>query len=118
MPGSVADLQTHDGIRFDLPPWLFKESGENKEISLTGNDNCAEDVLAGVHQAREDAGLLQTHRFMVEKNLADGRLVEVLPAFNGRSRHVSLNYAHGRLLPSHVGAFIEVLPWACPPDSG
>ena len=46
---------------------------------------------------------------MVEKELANGTLVEVLQNFAGRSRPFSLLYPHGRLLPSRVRAFVDFL---------
>jgi DNA-binding transcriptional LysR family regulator len=66
-------------------------------------------VLAGVTLAKAGAGLFQTYRFIVEKDLAEGGLVEVLQTFAGRSRPVSLMYPHGRLLPSRVRALIDFL---------
>lgn len=115
LPRSLADLDAHDCIQFDLPStgrpvaWLFNEAGEEKEIVPSGNYSCAEDILAGVTLAKAGAGLFQTYRFIVENDLAEGRLVEVLHQFGGRSRPVSLVYPHGRLLPSRVRAFIDFL---------
>jgi DNA-binding transcriptional LysR family regulator len=68
-----------------------------------------EDMLAGVPLAKAGAGLFQTYKFIVAKDLVDGTLVEVLQAFGGRSRPVSLLYPHGRLLPSRVPAFIDFM---------
>ncbi len=115
MPRALSDLEQHECIQFDLPssgrqiPWLFKEDGHEKEILSTGNYICAEDVLAGVTLAKAGAGLFQTYRFIVEKDLTDGALVEVLQTFAGRSRTVSLMYPHGRLLPSRVRALVDFL---------
>jgi len=115
VPRTLSDLEQHECIQFDLPssgrqiPWLFRENGEDKEIRSTGHYSCAEDVLAGVTLARAGGGLFQTYRFIVEKELAEGGLVEVLQAFGGRSRPVSLMYPHGRLLPSRVRAFVDFL---------
>jgi DNA-binding transcriptional LysR family regulator len=114
-PETLSDLDRHECIQFDLPSsgrriaWLFKEKGHDKEILSTGHYSCAEDVLAGVTLAKAGAGLFQTYRFVVEKDLAQGGLVEVLQAFGGRSRPVNLLYPHGRLLPSRVRAFIDFL---------
>jgi len=111
-PRTIADLQQHECIQFDLPssgrriPWLLNEDGHEKEIFLAGNYSCTEDVLACVTLAKASAGLFQTYKFIVEKELADGSLVEVLQAFGGCSRPVSLLYPHGRLLPSRVRALI------------
>ncbi|MFJ1254233.1 LysR substrate-binding domain-containing protein [Cupriavidus sp. CuC1] len=115
IPKTLSDLDQHECIQFDLPSsgrqisWLFKEGGHEKEIFSTGNYMCAEDVLAGVTLAKAGAGLFQTYRFVVERDLAQGELVEVLQAFAGRMRPVSLMYPHGRLLPSRVRAFVEFM---------
>ncbi|MCC8404632.1 LysR family transcriptional regulator [Paraburkholderia sp. MMS20-SJTN17] len=115
LPRTLADLALHDCIQFDLPssgrpiPWLFNEAGQPKEIFSTGNYHCADDILAGVTLAKAGAGLFQTYQFIVEKDLAEGKLVEVLHAFGGRSRPVSLIYPHSRLLPSRVRAFVDFL---------
>jgi len=111
----LADLQQHECIQFDLPssgrriPWLFNEDGSEKEIFLAGNYSCTEDVLAGVTLAKAGAGLFQTYKFIVEKELVDGSLVEVLQAFGGCSRPISLLYPHGRLLPSRVRAIVDFM---------
>lgn len=115
VPQKLADLERHDCIQFDLPSsgrrisWLFHEDGHEKEIFTTGNYACSEDVLGGVTLAKAGAGLFQTYSFIVEKELADGSLVEVLQSFGGRSRPYSLLYPHGRLLPSRVRAFIDFI---------
>ncbi|MEQ6438204.1 LysR family transcriptional regulator [Comamonas sp. w2-DMI] len=115
-PQTLEDLEQHECIQFDLPSsgrpiaWLFKEGGQERELLCEkGHYLCADDVLAGVSLARAGAGLFQTYRFVVEKELADGTLVEVLQAFAGRSRPVSLLYPHGRLLPSRVRVLVEFL---------
>lgn len=114
-PKTLADLERHDCIQFDLPSsgrriaWLFRDGGQKKELATAGNYSCADDVLAGVSLAKADAGLFQTYRFCVEKELSEGALVEVLQPYGGRSRPVSLVYPHGRLLPSRVRAFVDFL---------
>jgi len=115
VPQNLTDLEQHECIQFDLPssgrpiPWLFNEDGHEKEIFSIGNYSCTEDVLGGVTLAKADAGLFQTYRFIVQKELADGTLVEVLQPFGARSRPYSLLYPHGRLLPSRVKAFIDFM---------
>jgi DNA-binding transcriptional LysR family regulator len=115
IPHELADLAQHECIQFALPssgrqiPWLFNENGRVKEILPAGNYSCSDDVLACVTLAKAGAGLFQSYRFIFAKELADGTLVEVLNAFNGRSRPVNLVYPHGRQLPSRVRAFIDFL---------
>jgi DNA-binding transcriptional LysR family regulator len=115
LPRNLPDLERHECVQHILPSsgkqiaWLFNEDGREKEILSAGNYLCAEDALAGVSLAKAGAGLFQTYRFIVEKDLTEGGLVEVLQAFGGRSRPVSVIYPHGRLLPSRVRAFVDFL---------
>lgn len=115
-PQTLEDLARHECIQFDLPSsgrpiaWLFMDGGREREVQSSGSHYlCIDDVLAGVTLARAGAGLFQTYRFIVEKDLADGTLAEVLQAHAGRSRPVSLLYPHGRLLPSRVRVFVDFL---------
>lgn len=114
-PRTLDDLAEHDCIEFDLPstgraiPWLFREAGREIERSVNGNFRCSDDVLSGVTLAKAGAGLFQTYRFIVEEDLAAARLVEVLAAYGGRSRPVSLMYPHGKTLPSRARVFVEFL---------
>jgi DNA-binding transcriptional LysR family regulator len=115
VPRKLADLERHDCIQFYLPstgrpiPWAFNVDGREKEIVPVGNYSCAEDPLAGVTLAKAGGGLFQIFRFVVERDLAQGRLVEVLQAFGGRSVPISLMYPHSRLLPSRIRAFVDFL---------
>lgn len=112
-PATLADLQRHECIQFELPssgreiPWLFTEQGVDKELLTQGSYRCAEDVLGGVTLAKSGAGLFQTYRYVVEDDLRAGRLVELLPQYGGRSRPFNLMYPHGRLLSLRVRTFID-----------
>jgi DNA-binding transcriptional LysR family regulator len=114
-PQSLEDLGKHDCIQFELPSsgrrisWLFTENGKEREILAEGNYCCSEDVLGGVTLARHGAGLFQTYRFIVERELEEGTLVEVLQEFGGRSRPFTLLYPHGRHVPLRLRAFIDFL---------
>lgn len=114
-PQTLSDLSQHQCIQFSLPsngrqiPWLFSENGQATDITLSSHYCCSEDVMAGVTLANAGAGLFQTYRFVVERELAEGKLVEVLQPFAGRSRPVSLIYPHGRMLPSRVRAFVDFM---------
>ncbi|MEZ2417753.1 LysR substrate-binding domain-containing protein [Luteibacter sp. RCC_6_2] len=115
VPRSLDDLASHECIQFDLPssgrriPWLFRDGGEDVEFEAESTFTVSEDVLGGVTLARAGAGLFQTYRFIVEKDLAEGSLVEVLPAMAGRSRPYNLIYPHSRFVPPRVRAFIDFL---------
>lgn len=114
-PQTLDDLIEHECIQFELPSsgrrisWLFQENGRDREVISDGGYSCSDDVLGGVTLARHGAGLFQTYRFIVEQELADGRLIEVLQPYTGRSRPYTLLYPHGRYVPQRVRAFVDFL---------
>ena len=114
-PSSPDDLAHHDCIQFELPsngrpvPWLFKHAGESIDLSINGVYATSGDVLAGVTLARHGAGLFQTYRFIVERDLREGTLEEVLAAYGGGTRPFVLLYPHGRHLSSRVRSFVDFL---------
>jgi DNA-binding transcriptional LysR family regulator len=114
-PRTPDDLVAHECIQFELPSsgrrisWLFKEDGKDREVFADSAYSCSDDVLGGVTLARSDAGLFQTYRFVVEKELADGSLVEVLKPFAGRSRPYTLLYPDGRHVPLRMRVFVDFL---------
>ena len=114
-PMTLGDLQQHDCIQFELPSsgrritWLFNEGGEEREILSEGGYLCSDDVLGGVTLAKNGAGLFQTYRFIVERELAEGSLVEVLQPFSGRSRPFTLLYPQNRHMPLRLRAFVNFI---------
>ena len=114
-PQTLEDLEQHECIQYELPSsgrritWLFYDEDAPREILAEGNFCCSDDVLGGVTLARHGAGLFQTYRFIVEKELADGSLIEVLKPYNGRSRPFTLLYPQNRHMPLRVRAFIDFL---------
>jgi DNA-binding transcriptional LysR family regulator len=114
-PQSLDELARHDCIQFELPSsgrpiaWLFREDGQDVERLTSGSTSCADDVLAGVTLARHGAGIFQAYRFTVEEELRQGRLVELLKPFGGRSRPFNLLYPHQRFVPLRVRCFVDFL---------
>jgi DNA-binding transcriptional LysR family regulator len=112
-PNTIQDLRNHDCIQFELPstgrpiPWLFYLESKEHDVLTTGNYRCSEDVLGGVTLAKTSAGLFQTYRYVVERDLENGTLVEVLKEFSGRSRPFNLMYPHGKFLSIKVRTFID-----------
>lgn len=114
-PVTLEDLTLHDCIQFELPssgrriPWLFQDKDKELEILAQGGYCLSEDVLGGVTLAKHDAGLFQTYKFVVEKELQSGELVQVLTPYQGRSRPFTLLYPHNRHIPLRLRAFIDFL---------
>ncbi|TDG10024.1 LysR family transcriptional regulator [Paraburkholderia guartelaensis] len=116
VPKTVADLQSHECIQFELPSsgrhlaWTFDGNvNEDGDVITSGSYGTSGDALAGVTLARAGAGLFQTYRFVVADDLREGRLVEVLREEGGRTRPFILLYPHARYLTSRVRAFVDFL---------
>lgn len=114
-PASPDDLQHHDCIQFELPstgrtiPWPMLIDGKPRDIVTAGGYTCSEDVLGIVTLARHGAGIVQTYRFIVERDLANGELLELLPHHGGTSRPFILLYPHARHLSLRVRALVDFL---------
>ena len=114
-PGTLSTLDEHDCIQFTLPsngqavPWLLRQDGRDVEVATRGGIRVSDDVLGAVTLARHGAGLLQTYRFIVEQDLAQGVLHEVLQAFAGASRPFSLLYPANTHMPRRTRVLIDFL---------
>lgn len=115
IPQTLDDLNHHECIQFELPstgrkvPWTFSVDGKDTDIFTRGGFTCAEDVLGIVTLAKSGAGLIQTYRFILEQDVADGTLVEVLPEYGGTSRPFILLYPHARHLSLRVRSLVDFL---------
>jgi DNA-binding transcriptional LysR family regulator len=107
------DLTNHDCIQFELPsngrniPWEFTRNGNPVEILTRGGFESSGDALAGVTLARHGAGVFQTYRFIVEKDIEEGVLEEVLTPYGGRSRPFILLYPHRPHVSSPLRSFVD-----------
>lgn len=114
-PKTLEDLQKHDCIQFELPstgrkiPWSFQVDNKAVDIFTSGGYCCLDDVLGIATLARSGAGLVQTYRYIVEKDLKQGELVELMPQFGGTSRPFILLYPHARHLSLRVRTFVDFL---------
>ncbi|MBV8380235.1 MAG: LysR family transcriptional regulator [Paucibacter sp.] len=115
IPRSIDDLAQHDCLQFLLPstgqpiPWLFRIDGQDVQVETPATYRCTDDYLGPVTLARAGAGLLQAYRYIVQDDIAHGRLVELLPEAGGRSRPFSIVYPNREHTPLRVRAFIEFL---------
>jgi DNA-binding transcriptional LysR family regulator len=115
VPHTLADLAAHECVQFLLPStgrrieWSFVADGLEVDVPTNGPITCSDELYGGVLLARHGGGLYQAYRFMVERELQTGELVEVLPELAGRSRPFSVVYPHGRHLPSKVRALVDHL---------
>jgi DNA-binding transcriptional LysR family regulator len=115
VPRTLDDLESHDCIQFVRPvtgqdiAWLLRESGKAFEFETRGRIRFIGDSLGLVTAAVGGAGVTQTYRFMVEQDLASGKLKEVLLNFAGASRPFSILYPPNRHMPRRVRVLIDFL---------
>ncbi|MGB4116091.1 MAG: LysR family transcriptional regulator [Polaromonas sp.] len=114
-PTTLAALQNHDCIQFLYPrtgqpmPWLLRHDAGDVDHATKGGICCSDDILGAVTLARHGAGLLQTYRFIVEQDLAQGTLKEVMQPFGGTSRPFSLLYPANRHMTQRLRVLIDFL---------
>ncbi len=113
-PATLADLAHHDCIRLRsattgrLRDWEFNVGGDTVTVPVDGRlvltdlDAICEAAVAGMGLAR-----LGAHHVL--PYLDDGRLVQVLPGYPATGGTIYIYYAHYRLTPPKVRAFIDYL---------
>lgn len=118
-PRDLDELGRHACLPFILPstgrqaPWLLRVDGADVDWLAPARMLVTDDVLGVVSLAQQGLGICQTYHFVAEKSLADGQLVEVLPALRGRSRPFSLIYPPHRRMSAASRALIDCLPGGC-----
>ncbi|WP_441241052.1 LysR family transcriptional regulator [Tardiphaga sp. 768_D3_N2_1] len=114
-PKTPDDLADHNLLRFGFAKWEngwpFKQrNGETIAVMPSGNA-LVSDGEAMQHLAVAGMGLARLARFHVEADIAAGRLVPVLEAFNpGDIEPIHAVFVgHGGQLPARVRAFLDYL---------
>lgn len=120
-PETIAALLEHDAIVFTMPstgrrlPWEF---AGGRSFTPRPAWICSDDFLACITLARNGAGVVQCYHFLVERELASGELVEVLPEVAGFSRACSLVYPKGTTRAGPVRAVVDHLLARLRDDAG
>ncbi len=114
-PDSLAALAGHACLPFVMPgsgrvgPWLFRDEGRDVEWQPTGQVMVSDDVLGTIALAESGLGICQVYDFIAQEKIAQGRLVEVLARYRGRSRPFSVIYPPHRQLSPAARALIDWL---------
>lgn len=113
-PARPEDLAGHDLITFNFArhvnAWPFEVEGQAVAMPARGKVTVGDGESAAL-LALAGQGLTRLSIFHIAHEIADGRLVPVLEAFNpGDAEDVSAVYlGHAGLLPARVRAFIDFL---------
>lgn len=84
-------------------PWILKSpDGDDVDYAARSRLRVLDDALGCLTWGHAGGGLFQTYDFIAAPAVARGDLVEVLPAYRGRSRRFSLVYPQNRHLSARV----------------
>lgn len=106
-PETVEHLRTHAGLRYVTTtgqpmPWVFEGEGFMPEGPFDSDDGGALRMAAV-----KGAGIAYLLRFAVEDDLADGKLVELLPDIEKPALKVYALHAYRDMVPTRVRAFLK-----------
>jgi LysR family transcriptional regulator, regulator for bpeEF and oprC len=116
-PRVPADLETHNCLKYMLPSgltraWFFADGNRTQEHHVNGNfrgdhgESLLPAALAGL-------GLVQAPDILLEREIAQGRLVEVLAEYSVAGPPLTALVAPGRQRSPKVRAFIDMLRVLC-----
>lgn len=121
-PATPADLANHDGLGYSIlrapNEWRFRApKGRWVAVTIQSPIRCNND-FALKQFALDGLGLAYFPRFFVEDEIANGRLVQVLPDYPGPELAISAMYETRRHLLPKVRAFLDFLGERFGPDTG
>ena len=112
-PETPADISGHDCLQYAYYPygdeWTFEtESGDRSRVKIRGPllSNSVETLR---YLAVNGRGLLLAPSFVVSEELAEGRLVRLLPGYRGVEFAINAMYPNKSHLPTKVRLFIDLL---------
>ena len=121
---SPASLRDHACITFAAHGrrWYYRHKGKELAEEITPRLVCNQ-IRTATLACVQGVGVARLAHYQVADELADGRLVRILEAFEPADLPIQLVYPHGLQLSPRVRAFVE---WACPrleratpsPDAG
>lgn len=113
LPQVPADLHHHNCMHFSfrraVPGWPFREGGRDVVLRAAGNLE-ADNAEALRLLAIDGLGITRLGNFHIEADLAAGRLVPLLQAYNpGDTSEVNAVFVGGASTPRRVRVFIDFL---------
>jgi DNA-binding transcriptional LysR family regulator len=112
-PREPEDLLAHNCLNFNFrradPSWPFRRDGHDYDLAVSGNIE-ANNGETLVQLALQGIGIARVGSFHVADDVASGRLVSLLDAFNpGDTEDVHALFVGGPRLPARVRAFVDYL---------
>lgn len=112
-PDVPEDLHRHNCLNFNFrraePVWPFAHAGRDFALSVKGNIEANNGETLG-QLAANGVGIARVGRFSVADELASGRLVPILEAFNpGDVEMIHAVFVGGASVPARVRVFVDFL---------
>ena len=112
-PTSPEDLLGHNCLGFNFrrtrTGWPFRRDGRDFELMVTGNVE-ANNGDTVVQLARDGVGIARVGSFHIQADLAAGRLVTLLDAYNpGDQEPFHALFVGGATIPARVRVFVDYL---------
>ncbi len=112
-PRVPEDLHGHNCLNFNFrraePVWPFRRDGQDFALPMKGNIETNSGETLG-QLAAAGVGIARVGSFSVADEIADGRLVPVLEAFNpGDVEAIHAVFVGGANMPARVRAFVDFL---------
>lgn len=113
-PRRVEELSAHAAVIFRMPgsgrsrAWQFRVRGAPVELHPAARI-WVNDGEGLVEATQLGLGLCQLPDYLVDRQIADGSLVELLPSCRPQPLPISVVYPSGRLVPARVRAAIDAL---------
>jgi DNA-binding transcriptional LysR family regulator len=111
-PKHPADLESHQCLGFVFwnrkvfDEWTFTKNRQTFSVRVTGRFQ-VNNTHAQLRAAYQGAGILLDSEDLLQEGIETGRLVRVLPDYEGPSRAMNLIYSADRLRTAKLRCFIE-----------
>jgi DNA-binding transcriptional LysR family regulator len=112
-PQVPEDLHDHNCLNFNFrraePTWPFRKDGRDYALTVHGNIEANNGETLG-QLALDGMGITRVGKFSVAEDLAAGRLVPVLEAFNpGDVEQIHAVFIGGANMPARVRVFVDFI---------
>ncbi|HUH37932.1 MAG TPA: LysR family transcriptional regulator [Spongiibacteraceae bacterium] len=107
-PQTVDELQQHNCLTGAQRVWSLSDGTRQLQVKVQGNWQ-SKNEAALLSAARAGLGIAQLPFFSVLEDIAQGRLVQVLPAWSQHTSPVWIIYPQSRHLTAKVRVFVDYL---------
>jgi DNA-binding transcriptional LysR family regulator len=114
IPQTPSELERHDCLAYaywspSIPcSWLFSRDGKTEEVRASGRIR-SNDWKVLLHAAKEGYGVTLGPEGVLNAEIAAGRLVRILPDYEGPARPMHVVYPAGRRPTVKVKSFVDAM---------